>query len=90
MRRDLAIVIDRDVDAYQIEQIALKNGKGLMESFNVFDIYTGESIGKDKKSVAFSMVFRAQDRTLVEDEVNEIVNKVIADLETELDAHLRS
>lgn len=90
MRRDLAIVIDRDIDAYQIEEIAVKNGNGLLESFNVFDIYTGDSIGKDKKSVAFSMIFRAKDRTLVEEEINGIVSNVINDLETELDAHLRS
>ena len=90
MRRDLAIVIDRDIDAYEIEEIAVDNGNELLESFNIFDIYTGDSIGKDKKSVAFSMIFRAKDRTLVENEINDIVTKVVADLESKLDAHLRS
>ena len=90
MKRDLAIVIDKDVDAYEIEAIAKENGKKLLESFNVFDIYTGESIGEDKKSVAFSMTFRAKDRTLVEAEINDIVSSVISDLENKIDAHLRS
>ena len=90
MKRDLAIVIDRDVDAYEIEEIAKNNGKKLLESFNIFDIYTGENIGNNKKSVAFSMIFRAQDRTLVEKEVNEIVEKVVEELENKIDAHLRS
>lgn len=90
MKRDLAIVIDKDVDAYEIEAIAKENGKKLLESFNVFDIYTGESIGEEKKSVAFSMTFRAKDRTLVEAEINDIVSSVISDLENKIDAHLRS
>ena len=90
MKRDIAIVIDRDINAYDIEKIALNHGKELLESFNIFDIYEGESIGENKKSVAFSMIFRASDRTLVEKEVNDIVTKVVEDLETKLDAHLRS
>lgn len=89
MKRDLAVVIDRDITAYEIEKIAEKNGKDLLESFNVFDIYTGEGIEEGKKSIAFSMIFRAKDRTLVDEEVSNIVNKVMEDLETELEAELR-
>lgn len=90
MKRDLAIVIDEDIDAYEIEKIAKSQCNNLLESFNIFDIYTGDNIGKDKKSVAFSMIFRSQDRTLVEKEINEIVEKVVEELKNKIDAHLRS
>ncbi|EFI42135.1 phenylalanine--tRNA ligase subunit beta [Peptoniphilus sp. oral taxon 386] len=90
MRRDLAVVIDRDIDAGEIELIARKHGKKLLEEFKVFDVYTGENIESRKKSIAFSMTFRANDRTLVDKEVNDIVSKVVDDLSKEYGANLRA
>ena len=56
----------------------------------MFDIYQGENIEDGKKSVAFSLVFRAADRTLEDAEVTEICEKIVAEIESEIKAKLRS
>lgn len=89
VKRDLAFVLDNDIAAYELEKIARKNAKDLLEDFNVFDVYTGEHIEEGKKSIAFSMVFRAKDRTLVDDDINKIIEKVIKETSDKLDAKLR-
>lgn len=90
MKRDFAFVMDRDVDSVELEKISKKYGKELLETFKVFDIYEGENIEEGKKSVAFSLVFRAADRTLEDDEVTEICEKIVAEIESEIKAKLRS
>lgn len=90
MKRDFAFIMDREVDSVDLEKIAQKYGKDLLESFKVFDIYEGENIEEGKKSVAFSLVFRAADRTLEESEVTEICEKIVAEIESEIKAKLRS
>ena len=57
-------------------------------SCELFDIYEGEQVGEGKKSVAFSLVFRAKDRTLSDTEISEIMDKILAEL-TGLGAVLR-
>ncbi|WP_071126570.1 phenylalanine--tRNA ligase subunit beta [Peptoniphilus lacydonensis] len=90
MKRDFAFVMDRDVDSVELEKISKKYGKELLESFKVFDIYEGKNIEDGKKSVAFSLVFRAADRTLEESEVTEICEKIVTEIESEIEAKLRS
>ena len=90
MKRDFAFVMDRDIDSVELEKISKKYGKELLESFKVFDIYQGENIEDGKKSVAFSLVFRAADRTLEDAEVTEICEKIVAEIESEIKAKLRS
>lgn len=90
MKRDFAFVMDRDIDSVELEKISKKYGKELLESFKVFDIYQGENIEEGKKSVAFSLVFRAADRTLEDAEVTEICEKIVAEIESEIKAKLRS
>ena len=90
MKRDFAFVMDRDLDSVELEKISKKYGKELLESFKVFDIYEGKNIEDGKKSVAFSLVFRAADRTLEESEVTEICEKIVAEIESEIEAKLRS
>ncbi|MDO5715669.1 MAG: phenylalanine--tRNA ligase subunit beta [Tissierellia bacterium] len=90
MKRDLAFVLDRDVDASDLEAISMEEGSQLLESFKVFDIYEGENIDTGKKSVAFSLVFRAKDRTLEEQEITILVKNIIERIEKELQGELRS
>ncbi|NLY19667.1 MAG: phenylalanine--tRNA ligase subunit beta, partial [Tissierellia bacterium] len=66
INRDLAFVLDSDILLSNVKDIALECSGDLLENFNVFDIYTGDQIGEGKKSVAFSLAFRAPDRTLVD------------------------
>ncbi|MDO4168484.1 MAG: phenylalanine--tRNA ligase subunit beta [Lachnospiraceae bacterium] len=89
MKRDLSMTVSKDVFVGQIEAIIKKNGGKLLESVELFDVYEGNQIEKGKKSVAYSLTFRAKDRTLEEAEVNKVVDKILKKL-SELGAELRS
>lgn len=88
-KRDLAFILDEDIDSYSIEKIVKKNAKDLLEKYEVFDVYTGEGIDDGMKSLAFSVIFRANDRTLKDEEVNEIIEKIIEDITKDLSGKLR-
>ena len=64
VQRDLAVVIDSAQQAGPLLGDIKNTGGALLEDCEIFDIYQGEQIGKDKKSVAFSLTFRAEDSTL--------------------------
>ncbi len=89
-RRDLALLIDKQVSFAQIEQIARKNGKKILKSVNLFDIYEdADKIGDDKKSYAVSFVFQDETKTLTDKEIDKIMNRMIETYEKELGASLR-
>lgn len=90
VKRDLAFLMDNEVPAAEIEAVARENGSALLEEFKVFDIYRSEALGADKKSIAFSLIFRSAEKTLVETEVNEITEKITKAIESKFDATLRS
>ena len=73
----------------QIEKEIKKAGGSLLRNIEVFDVYQGEQVGKDKKSIAYSLTFEAQDRTLTDEEINQTLEKIIEKLEKELHAELR-
>ena len=87
--RDLAIVCDRDVPVLELEKAIRKGAGKLLESLTLFDVYQGDRIDKDKKSVAYSITLRSAEASLTADEAQNIVNKVIANLE-KIGAALRS
>ena len=80
MTRDLSMVMDKSIFVGQIEAILKKRGGALLEHFELFDVYEGAQVGEGKKSVAYSLSFRAKDRTLEEAEVSAIVEKILAEL----------
>ena len=61
----------------------------MLDNIEVFDIYTGDNVGKDEKSIAYSLTFKDESRTLNEDEVMQIFNKIIGAVETKLKARVR-
>ena len=89
IERDMAIIIDEDTEVGEIEKIALNKCKNILESTEIFDIYRNEKLGENKKSVAYSLKFRATDRTLTDDEVNASMNEIVEALQKELNAELR-
>ena len=90
MVRDLAVILDEEVLFGDIKKTALEHGKDLVELVEIFDIYRGNQIPEGKKSIAFSITYRSHERTLRDNEVNEIQNSIIEDLENNLGAKLRS
>lgn len=87
--RDLAVLVKKDVTNKQITDVIKKNGGKLLESVEVFDVYTGEQIEAGYKSMAYALIFRAPDRTLVDEDVNKAMEKILKMLEIDLDAELR-
>ena len=80
MTRDLALVVDKSIFVGEIEKVIKKCGGKLLESYKLFDVYEGEQVGADKKSLAYSLLFRAPDRTLADTEVNEKIEKMLSAL----------
>ena len=75
--RDLSMVMDKGLFVGQIEHVIKKNAGKILESCELFDVYEGEQVGAGKKSVAFSLSFRAKDRNLESAEVDKAVEKVL-------------
>ena len=87
--RDIAMVLDKGVNVGEIEKIIDKNRSNIIESYKLFDIYEGAQVGVGKKSVAYSITFRAADRTLTDDEVNAVMDKILESLKSELNVGIR-
>ena len=86
--RDLAMLVDDGVKAADIENVIRRAAGNLLEELELFDIYKGSQIPEGKKSVAYSATFRG-DKTLKEEDVTKIWNKVLKSLEHNLGAALR-
>ena len=89
VERDIAIVVNENIEVGQIEKIVSKKAKKLLESMELFDIYRDEKIGANKKSVAYSLKFRDKNKTLLDEEVNKIMEDIIKELEKSIGAELR-
>ncbi len=81
VKKDLAVVIDKDITSEEIAKQIKKLAGNLLLGSKIFDVYTGENIEESKKSIAYSLEFGATDRTLTDDEINAILEKIIAGLE---------
>lgn len=87
--RDLALVVDTDVPVDRLQDLIYATGGEWLRSVMLFDVFTGGRIGNGKKSVAYSLTYQAKDRTLTDEEVNEVHQTVVSKLEQELGAVLR-
>ena len=88
--RDIAIVVDESIKASDIEQVIRNSAGELLLDLTLFDTYRGPQIGEGKKSLAFSMRFQTEERTLTDEEVNNLFNKIVIELEAKLGAKLRA
>lgn len=88
--RDIAIVVDEAVLVGELEETIIENGEGLVEAISLFDIYRGNQVQDNKKSVAFSIVYRSYEGTLTEDIISRIQRNTITGLENKHNAKLRS
>ncbi len=87
--RDIAVVCDKGVTVGQLEESIAKGAKGLLKEVSLFDIYTGAPIPEGKKSVAFNLVLRADDRSLTGEEADEDVKSILDALKADWNAVLR-
>ena len=89
VERDIAIIVDKEVEVGQIEKIIIKKAKKLLESMELFDIYRNEKLGENKKSVAYALIFRDKNKTLSDEEINMVMESIVDELEKALGAILR-
>lgn len=75
--RDLALIVPTGVTAKQITKVIRKQGGELLTDVSLFDLYQGKPLGSDERSLAFHLIFRAMDRTLTDDEVEPIFEKIL-------------
>ena len=89
VERDIAVVCGKSVTVGALEECIRKGAKGLLKQVSLFDIYTGAGIPEGKKSVAFNLVLRADDRSLTSEEADEDIKSILETLEKDLGAVLR-
>jgi phenylalanyl-tRNA synthetase beta chain len=90
VERDLAIVVSMDITVGQAEETITGIDSDIIEAVSLFDIYTGKPIPDNKKSLAFSIRYRASDRTLTDSEVDALHSGILRRLEENLKAELRT
>ena len=87
--RDIAIIIDEELLAGDIKKTIEEEGGQLLESVELFDIYRGTQVPEGCKSLAFSITYRSNKKTLVEEDVNEIQQRILLKLKERYNANLR-
>lgn len=77
------MVMPKELPVGEVEKIIEKRGGKILESYNLFDIYEGSQIKEGFKSVAYSIAFRAKDRTLEDKDITPVMEKIFKDLEAD-------
>ena len=90
VKRDLAVMVARGTPAADVLRGVRQGGGKLLRSVHVFDVYTGEQIGADQKSLALSLVFQAPDHTLTDREVDGVVGTIQRRLQDTVGATFRT
>jgi phenylalanyl-tRNA synthetase beta chain len=88
VEREIAFIVDQDTPAGNLKEIIQKESL-LIQKAEAFDVYTGKPVPEGKKSVAFSFILQAEDRTLTDEEINKIMNSIIDKAKNQLGASLR-
>ena len=89
IEKDMAFIVDKDVKAMDIIQTIRRSGGKLLNNISVFDVYTGENLSDNQKSLAFKLQFVDPNRTLTEEEVMVAFNKIVEKVEQTNNAKLR-
>ena len=88
-KRDLAFVVKRNLQVEEIVATVKKVGKNIVKDVEIFDIYEGEHVASDEKSVAISILYQAEDKTLTDGDINTVQEQIMNELESKLGALLR-
>jgi phenylalanyl-tRNA synthetase beta chain len=89
VNKDVAFIVKEDITSEQVASIIKQIGGRLLVNLEVFDVYTGENVANDEKSLAYALTFQDKDKTLSDEEVINIFNKIIKEVESKLQAKVR-
>ena len=87
--RDLSVLCDEELTVAEVEDVMTAAGGKLLRNIKLFDIYRGTGVPEGKKSVAFALELRADDRTLTDTDSEAVVNKILTALKEKLNVTLR-
>lgn len=90
INKDIAFVVNKETTSQEVEKVIKHAGSRLLTNIDVFDVYTGENVGENEKSIAYSLTFSDANKTLSDEEVMEVFNRIISEVEKTLNAKLRS
>lgn len=90
VKKDVAFIVDKNITSKEIEMVIKKASGSALTNIEVFDVYTGENVGENEKSIAYSLTFNDTKRTLTEEEVMESFKKIIENVEKKCNAKLRN
>lgn len=89
VKRDLALLVSKDVKFADIEKLAFETDRKLLKSVNLFDVYEGKNLPEGTKSYAVSFIIQDTEKTLVDKQIDGLMQKLIKNFETKLGAQLR-
>ena len=89
INKDIALVVDKKAVSKDIEKVIKSAGGSLLTNIEVFDVYTGVGVGIDKKSIAYSLTFSDMKKTLTDEEINGLMDKIIDAVSKKCGAELR-
>ena len=90
VRRDLSLVLDKQVSFSEIEELARTTEQRILRRINVFDVYEGENIGKDKKAYALSFILQDKNKTLTDKIIDKCMTRLMRVFEQDLGAYIRT
>ena len=90
VKKDLAFVVDKNINAQDMQKIIKSSGGKLLINSEVFDLYTGKGIDEGKKSIAFTIEIGDKEKTLTDEEINQEMNKIIDGVKNKFKAELRN
>ena len=88
--QDIAVVVNESVPASEVQALIEQTGGRLLRDVRLFDLYRGDQVGVGKKSLAYTLTFQADDRTLTDKDANKMRDKIVRRLNSQLDATLRA
>ena len=89
VRRDLALLVDKEITFSQIEKLACQTEKRLLKKVGLFDVYEGDKIAPGKRSYAISLILQDKDKTLTDKEIEKTVERLIKAMNSQLNAQIR-
>ena len=89
VRRDLSLLIDNNISFDKLKKIAKKIDNSLLKEINLFDVFSGDKLPKNKKSYALSFIFEDNSKTLTDFQIDKIMGKLISEFENSVGAEIR-
>lgn len=90
VERDLSILVDKNVPYQEVEELVKSLHIKKLQQIRLFDVFENEKLGENKKSFAINFIFLDKEKTMTDEEIESIMNKIISDIESKLDAVIRS